>query len=301
MNRQRLGKGLEALIPKDEAIGGKDEINEISVDIIKPNPLQPRNEFKMEKLKELADTIRSYGVIQPIIVQKEKDDFILVAGERRFRAAKIAGLKTIPALIKDYDQNQLMEITLVENLQREDLNPIEEATAYKRLVEEFALSQEEIGRKLGKSRSTITNSLRLLSLCDEVKIHIVQGELSVGQARPLLALEKDEEQANFANRIIKNKLTARQVEDLIKVYRKENKKQVKNEEEDLRIEKEKKLKEFFIKDLEDNLRKTYGTKASIKNGAHEGKVTLYYYGDEDLERLISLLLDQDKEDRSLIG
>ena len=301
MNRQRLGKGLEALIPKDEAIGGKDEINEISVDIIKPNPLQPRNEFKMEKLKELADTIRSYGVIQPIIVQKEKDDFILVAGERRFRAAKIAGLKTIPALIKDYDQNQLMEITLVENLQREDLNPIEEATAYKRLVEEFALSQEEIGRKLGKSRSTITNSLRLLSLCDEVKIHIVQGELSVGQARPLLALEKDEEQANFANRIIKNKLTARQVEDLIKVYRKENKKQVKNEEEDLRIEKEKKLKEFFIKDLEDNLRKTYGTKASIKNGAHEGKVTLYYYGDEDLERLISLLLDQDKEDRPLIG
>jgi ParB family chromosome partitioning protein len=163
------------------------------------------------------------------------------------------------------------------------------------------LSQEEIGRKLGKSRSTITNSLRLLSLCDEVKIHIVQGELSVGQARPLLALEKDEEQANFANRIIKNKLTARQVEDLIKVYRKENKKQVKNEEEDLRIEKEKKLKEFFIKDLEDNLRKTYGTKASIKNGAHEGKVTLYYYGDEDLERLISLLLDQDKEDRPLIG
>lgn len=296
MNRQRLGKGLEALIPKDEAIGGKDEINEISVDIIKPNPLQPRNEFKMEKLKELADTIRSYGVIQPIIVQKEKDDFILVAGERRFRAAKIAGLKTIPALIKDYDQNQLMEITLVENLQREDLNPIEEATAYKRLVEEFALSQEEIGRKLGKSRSTITNSLRLLSLCDEVKIHIVQGELSVGQARPLLALEKDEEQANFANRIIKNKLTARQVEDLIKVYRKENKKQVKNEEEDLRIEKEKKLKEFFIKDLEDNLRKTYGTKASIINGAHEGKVTLYYYGDEDLERLISLLLDQDKEE-----
>lgn len=296
MNRQRLGKGLEALIPKDEAIGGKDQINEIPVDIIKPNPLQPRNEFKMEKLKELADTIRSYGVIQPIIVQKEKDDFILVAGERRFRAAKIAGLKTIPALIKDYDQKQLMEITLVENLQREDLNPIEEATAYKRLVEEFALSQEEIGRKLGKSRSTITNSLRLLSLCDEVKIHIVQGELSVGQARPLLALEKDEEQANFANRIIKNKLTARQVEDLIKVSRKENKKQVKNEEEDLRIEKEKKLKEFFIKDLEDNLRKTYGTKASIKNGAHEGKVTLYYYGDEDLERLISLLLDQDKEE-----
>lgn len=296
MNRQRLGKGLEALIPKDETAGVKDNINEIPVEKIKPNPLQPRNEFKIEKLEELADTIRTYGVIQPIIVQKRKDDFILVAGERRFRAAKIAGLETIPALIKDYDKNQLMEITLVENLQREDLNPIEEAAAYKRLVEEFSLSQEEIGRKLGKSRSAIANALRLLSLCDEVKNYLVQGELSAGQARPLLALENDEEQINYAVKIIKNNMSARQVEDLIKEYKKKNKKQINDEDKGLQIkEKEKKLKEFFIKDLEDCLRKAYGTKVSIKNGAGEGRVTLFYYGDEDLERLISLLLDKERE------
>lgn len=296
MNRQRLGKGLEALIPKDETAGVKDNINEIPVEKIKPNPLQPRNEFKIEKLEELADTIRTYGVIQPIIVQKGKDDFILVAGERRFRAAKIAGLETIPALIKDYDKNQLMEITLVENLQREDLNPIEEAAAYKRLVEEFSLSQEEIGRKLGKSRSAIANALRLLSLCDEVKNYLVQGELSAGQARPLLALENDEEQINYAVKIIKNNMSARQVEDLIKEYKKKNKKQINDEDKGLQIkEKEKKLKEFFIKDLEDCLRKAYGTKVSIKNGAGEGRVTLFYYGDEDLERLISLLLDKERE------
>jgi ParB family chromosome partitioning protein len=296
VNKKRLGKGLEALIPKDEAIGGNDEINEIPLDKIKPNPLQPRNEFKMEKLEELADTIREYGIIQPIIVQKEKDDYILVAGERRFRAAKIAGLKTIPAIIKEYEKRQLMEITLVENLQREDLNPIEEAKAYKRLVEEFALSQEEIGKKLGRSRSAITNSIRLLSLCDEVKNLLIEGGLTVGQARPLLALEKEEDQLNFANRIIKNKMTARQVEDQIKEYKnKKNKEQFKVEEEVLEIENNKKLKEYYIKDLEDNLRKAYGTKVSIKNGAHEGKVTLFYYGDEDLERLISLLLDREEE------
>lgn len=243
MNRQRLGKGLEALIPKDETAGVKDNINEIPVEKIKPNPLQPRNEFKIEKLEELADTIRTYGVIQPIIVQKRKDDFILVAGERRFRAAKIAGLETIPALIKDYDKNQLMEITLVENLQREDLNPIEEAAAYKRLVEEFSLSQEEIGRKLGKSRSAIANALRLLSLCDEVKNYLVQGELSAGQARPLLALENDEEQINYAVKIIKNNMSARQVEDLIKEYKKKNKKQINDEDKGLQIkEKEKEKK-----------------------------------------------------------
>ena len=184
----------------------------------------------MEKLEELADTIREYGIIQPIIVQKEKDDYILVAGERRFRAAKIAGLKTIPAIIKEYEKRQLMEITLVENLQREDLNPIEEAKAYKRLVEEFALSQEEIGKKLGRSRSAITNSIRLLSLCDEVKNLLIEGGLTVGQARPLLALEKEEDQLNFANRIIKNKMTARQVEDQIKEYKNKNKEQFKVEE-----------------------------------------------------------------------
>ncbi len=299
MSRQRLGKGLEALIPKDEAAIGKDEILELPVEKIKPNPLQPRDQFDLEKLKELADTIRIYGVIQPIIVRKEKDDFVLVAGERRFRAAKIAGLKTLPALLKDYDQKQLMEITLVENLQREDLNPIEEAAAYKKLNEEFALSQEEIGRKLGRSRSTITNAVRLLSLCREVKDHLMQGELSVGQARPLLALEDEEEQRNFAVKIIENGLTARQVENLVKEYKNKSKDQAGVAEEDPRLgkkKKEKRLQEYFIKDLEDNLRRAYGTKVSIKNNTNEGRVTLFYYGDEDLERLVALLLEKEKED-----
>ena len=174
---------------------------EIALDKIKPNPLQPRSNFDPNKLNELAETISSYGVIQPVIVQKKDDGFVLVAGERRFRAAKIAGLKKIPALIKNYNTNQVMEITLVENLQREDLNPIEEAAAYKKLIDEFGFSQEELAGKLGKSRSAIANSVRLLSLCEEVKNFIVQGDLSAGQARPLLTLENDLDQINFAQKL----------------------------------------------------------------------------------------------------
>lgn len=295
MNRQRLGRGLEALIPKDDIIGDEEGVVEIALDKIKPNPLQPRSNFDPNKLNELAETISSYGVIQPVIVQKKDDGFVLVAGERRFRAAKIAGLKKIPALIKNYNKNQVMEITLVENLQREDLNPIEEAAAYKKLIDEFGFSQEELAGKLGKSRSAIANSVRLLSLCEEVKNFIVQGDLSVGQARPLLTLENDLDQINFAQKIISDKLTARRVEDLVKKY-KSNKKKGKRdrggEEERLADEKER-TKEFFIKDLEDNLRKIYGTKVIIKSGVGEGKVILYYYGDEDLERLTSLLLEKE--------
>lgn len=295
MNRQRLGRGLEALIPKDDILGAAEGVVEISLDKIKPNPLQPRIDFDLEKLNALAETIRSYGVIQPVIVQKEDDDYVLVAGERRFRAAKIAGIKTIPALIKKYNNNQLMEITLVENLQREDLNPIEEAAAYKKLIEEFGLSQEELAGKLGRSRSAIANSVRLLSLCDEVKNFIVQGDLSVGQARPLLSLGDDHDQISFAQKIISNKLTARRVEDLIKNYKGNKKKGNRDGAEgDIQpADKGEKIKEFFIKDLEDNLRKIYGTKVIIKTGAIEGKVVLYYYGDEDLERLTSLLIEKE--------
>jgi ParB family chromosome partitioning protein len=291
MNKQRLGKGLGALIPefKNESIDLKDPgITEIPLEKIKPNPQQPRKDFSKEKLTELADTIKTYGVIQPVLLQKEKENYILVAGERRYRAAQLAGLKTIPAIIKEYNSKELIEIALVENLQREDLNPIEEASAYKRLLEEFGFIQEELSKKIGRSRSAIANSLRLLSLDDEIKKYLAEGKLTPGQVRPLLSLGSTE-QRYLALKIINNKLTARQVENLVKNLKRKN-----VPEQDLGEEQveQKKLQHLFIKDLEEKLRKVYGTKVNIKIDSKEGKIELYFYGDEDLERLIEILLKE---------
>jgi ParB family chromosome partitioning protein len=295
MSKQRLGlgKGLGALIPElgaevvSEEGGPKSGTIEIALDKIKPNPHQPRKDFDEEKLNELAETIKLYGVLQPVIVQKTKGSYILVTGERRYRAALLAGLQTIPALIKEYDSQQSMEIALVENLQRENLNPMEEAVAYKKLLEEFNYLQEDLAQKLGRSRSAIANTIRLLSLDDEVQKYLAEGNLTAGQARPLLALSSAEEQCAFALKIIKEKLSVRQVEKLIKAHVKKGKTINKTAESSP----EKKIQELFLNECAEKLRRAYGTRVIIKHGPREGKVEFSFYGEEDLERLMEILLN----------
>jgi len=240
----------------------------------------------------MADTIKAYGVIQPVVLHKEQENYILVAGERRYRAARLAGLKAIPAIVKEYTPKELVEIALVENLQREDLNPVEEANAYKRLLEEFGLSQEELAKKIGRSRSAIANSLRLLSLHEEVKRYLAEGTITPGQVRPLLAISNPEQQRYLALKIISNKLTARQVENLVRNFKREpppsahlpkwpdNEKQAG----------EKDAQQLFLTEAEEKIRRKYGTKVTIRRDLKGGKIELYFYGDEDLERLVEILL-----------
>lgn len=296
MSKQRLGKGLGALIPEfkgEEAYDSKlQKIVDLPIEQIELNPQQPRKEISAEKLVEMADTIKAYGVIQPVIVHKEKDKYILVAGERRFKASKLAGLKTIPAIIREYNKNELLEVALVENLQREDLNPLEEAAAFKKLMEEFAYSQEELARKIGRSRSAIANSLRLLTLDQEVKKYLSEGKLTVGQVRPLLAITDPDQQRSFALRIIKQKLSARQVEDMVKNFkRKTGDKEAVNNGKTAAAD----LQQLYLRDLEEKIRRFYGTKVNIKKDVKEGKIELYFYSNDDLERLIKILLKKNDE------
>lgn len=283
-----LGKGLGALIPEisEEVVSTEGSSVEIALEKIKPNPHQPRKDFDEEKLNELAETIKEYGVLQPIILQKVKGSYILVTGERRYRAALLAGLKTIPALIKEYDAQQSMEIALVENLQRENLNPIEEAVAYKKLLEEFDYLQEDLAQKLGRSRSAIANAIRLLALDDEIQRYLAEGSLTAGQARPLLALNSLEEQRKFALKAINEKLSARQVEKLVRARVKKEKAKAPATE----VDNEPQVTALLLKEFEDKLRRAYGTRVIIKPGPREGKVKLSFYGEEDLERLMTLLL-----------
>ena len=290
--KQRLGKGLGALIPefKIDPIDVKEKgVTEIPLEKLVPNPQQPRKDFSEEKLAEMANTIKTYGVIQPVLVHKDKERYILVAGERRYKAAQMAGLKTIPAIVKEYSPKELLEIALVENLQREDLNPIEEATAYKRLLEEFNFSQEELARKIGRSRSSIANTMRLLTLDEEIKNYLSDGKLTPGQVRPLLSISNPEQRRFLAMKILDNKLTARQVENMVKNMKREAKGEEMTDKEN---SEENEMKLLFMKEIEEKIRKTYGTKVKIKRDKKEGRIELYFYSDEDLERLTEILLKE---------
>ncbi|MEW5919524.1 MAG: ParB/RepB/Spo0J family partition protein [Bacillota bacterium] len=292
MSKRRLGKGLGAFIPGGESFITEDSGTgavELPLEKINANPNQPRKDFDEEKLREMAETITNYGVIQPIIVQKRGDAYILVAGERRLRAAAMAGLKTIPALVKDYPAEQLMAIALIENLQREDLNPIEEANALQLLIQEYGITQEELAAKLGKSRSAIANAIRLLSLDPLVQNYLEQGILTPGQARPLLALTEGERQRGLASEIIARQLNVRQVEKLLRALKK--KKNVRKA-----IGKTPEVGELLIAELEEKLRKQYGTKVLIKRYGQEGKIELSFYSDEDLERIAGILLWEKKDE-----
>lgn len=277
MSKRGLGKGLDALFPGAET---QERPNEISVSEIVANPFQPRRIFDQEALNELAYSIKQYGVIQPIVVRKTLSGYELVAGERRWRAAQIAGLKVLPAIVKEYSDGEMTEIALIENLQREDLNPIEEAAAYKKLMEEFGLTQEEVARKIGRSRSMIANVVRLLNLHPEVQNFVSRGTLSMGQARPLLAIEDGDLQLETAGQIIEEDLSARDAEELVK--RLINGTHEKKPKAPLQ-------QEFFVAEIEDRLKLLLGTQVKIKPGKLKSKIEIEYYSPEDLERIMEHL------------
>ena len=292
VKRGGLGKGLDSLIPDHKTVKTterkKQEVEEkkegeqlININKIEPNHEQPRRNFEEDSLLELADSIKQFGVLQPLIVQKRHDYYEIIAGERRWRASKMAGIKEIPVIIKEYTKREAVEIALIENIQRENLNPIEEAMAFKRLLTEFSLKQDEVAERVSKSRTTVTNSMRLLKLDERVQQMIVDDMISTGHARTLLAIEDHEEQYNLANKIFDEKLSVRETEKLIK--------ELKNPKK----EKEKKVIEhdFIYKDLEERMKTVMGTKVHVNPKTKgKGKIEIEYYSDEELERIFELIM-----------
>lgn len=272
---RRLGKGLGALINIEE----EETVEQIPINQCRTNPYQPRKTFDRDAIEELKTSILEYGIIQPLIVRKSIKGYEIVAGERRFRAAKEAGLKEVPVIVKDYDDHKMMEIALLENLQREDLTVIEEAQAYKNLIENLNLTQEELSKKIGKSRSHIANTMRLLSLPEDIIVYISNGELSMGHGRALLGLKNKDHLRPLVDKIRKENLNVRQVEQLIQELNK--KKQ--------RTKKVKPKKDIFIQQQETVLREFLGTNVNIKRNKNKGKIEIEFYSDDELNRLISLL------------
>lgn len=282
--KRRLGRGLGALIP--HTLNDSADTSEIALDSIKPNPYQPRRHFNETKLKELAASIKEHGVLQAIVVSPsgEDDKYILVAGERRCRAARMAGLKTLPAVVKSFDKSSLLEIALIENLQREDLNPVEEAQAYKKLMHDYNYTQEELAQRLGRSRPSIANSIRLLSLCEEILQALAEGKITPGQARPLLSINNPKQQQLAAKQIIDGNLSSREAEKMaVKINYKNSKTKSREEvvaEDPLHYE------------IQLQMQRALGTKVRLKQGKSGGTIEIFYYGEEDLERLIAKLLPE---------
>lgn len=279
----RLGKGLGALIPTiKEELDSKDIVN-IDINKIYANPDQPRKVFDGEKIEVLSSSIKNYGVLQPIVVKP--DDFgkyMIIAGERRYRASKKAKLKEMPAVIKDIPMKDLMEIALIENLQREDLNAIEEALAYKSLIDHYNVTQEEISEAVGKSRPHITNTLRLLNLSKEVMSMVEDNRITPGHGKALLRIPDHNIQLQIANRIMEEELSVRETEKLAKKIL---------ENENIVTEKKIKQKDIYIVDVEERLTNIFGTKVNISKGKKKGKIEIEYYNDEDLDSIVSLLLE----------
>ncbi|MGL4453451.1 MAG: ParB/RepB/Spo0J family partition protein [Sarcina sp.] len=278
-----LGKGLEALIPGDNK--GLEEKNEgvktVDIKLVKANSGQPRKFFDDSKIAELSLSIKEHGIIQPLIVKKSSGDkYQIIAGERRWRAAKLAKVKEVPVIVKDFAPEVSLQIALIENIQREDLNAIEEALAYKELKEKYNLTQEVLASKLGKSRTAITNVMRLLNLDKRVQDYIIEGVITEGHGKVLLALE-GEEQYKVAQKVIDDNLSVREVENFIKYL------QVKDNEE----KKEKELKKVnpYYKDIKDRLQDYFGTKVNINSNKNKGKIEIEYYSDEDLQRILDII------------
>jgi ParB family chromosome partitioning protein len=277
MQKVALGRGLGALIPDLSTIGDTEKkalgIMEIELDKIIPNEYQPRKVFDEAKLKELAASIREQGIIQPIIVQQAGGGYALIAGERRWRAARLAGLATIPVLVKEATKREVLEMALIENIQREDLNPLEAAEAYKRLQDEFKITQEDLAKRVGKERSTITNFLRLLGLPKEIKQDLAKGSLTMGHAKALLSLERVRDQIQAAAMIVKGGLSVREAEALAS--------KLKNPPHEKRIR-----VSHELRSIEDKLKKALGTKVSISAKSKGGRIVIEYYSAEDLDRII---------------
>ena len=281
MSKRGLGKGLEALIPKVEQ-KEKGLVVEMDVESLTPNLFQPRKIFDKEKMEELKGSIKKHGIIQPIVVRKMANGYEIVAGERRLKAAKEIGLKKIPAIIKSINNEKSLEIALVENIQREDLNPVEQANAFKRLIDEFNLTQQELAEVTGKSRTLVTNTIRLLKLNPEIQKNISEGKISFGHAKLLLSIEDEEVQRAVCDRIIANDLSVRDTESLIKNIEKVQKKQFKVK--NITIER--------FPEVEERLREVLGTKISILCDGKKGKINIEFYSKEDLRRIVDLLLKE---------
>ena len=283
-----LGKGLGALIPEEEAQEeqkpdrNSSAANLVSINLIKPNAGQPRKAFDEEKIQQLSESIKEHGIIQPILLKKDGDTYSIIAGERRWRAAKAAGLKEVPVIIMDIDEKGVLEISLIENIQRQDLNPIEEAWAFRKLIEDFAFTQEELGRRLGKSRTALSNTMRLLNLDARVQEYLIDGVITEGHGRAILALEDKELQYKLAQKVIDDGLTVRETEKLISEIAKGK-----------GLEKQKPEKKMvsdpYIVDIKNKLEERFDTKVLISSKNNKGKIEIEYYSNDDLQRIMDIL------------
>lgn len=294
VKRSGLGKGLDSLIPDNksskmvkktvEAPKTPENVSGqimMKINEVEPNREQPRKNFEEDALLELADSIKQFGVLQPLIVQKKKDYYEIIAGERRWRAAKLAGVKEIPIIIKEYTDQEIVEISLIENIQRENLNPIEEAMAFKKLLTEFHLKQDEVAERVSKSRTAVTNSMRLLKLSDKVQQMIVDDMISTGHARALLAIDDPEQQYILANKIFDEKLSVRETEKLVKDIKNPKKEKPKKEIQN----------SFVYENLEERMKNVIGTKVHVNHKPNgKGKIEIEYYSDSELERIFELLM-----------
>ena len=292
MNEKKrgLGRGLNALINTgSDTENNKENTKEnheykevfINISLVEPNRNQPRKEFDKESLSELANSIKQYGILQPIIVQKNGDMYEIIAGERRWRAAKEAGLTEVPVIVRDYDKQKVMEISIIENIQREDLNPIEEAMAYQSLMEEYGLKHDELAEKVSKNRSTITNSMRLLKLSKNIQQMLIDGRISTGHAKVLLSVEDINEQEKIAQELIDKSLSVRELEKLVKKHTKPRKKKDDKDNKDYSL---------FYREYEDRLKDILGTKVQINTkDKNKGRIEIDYYSAAELERILELL------------
>lgn len=279
MNKKSaLGKGLGALIPNEIQSNDNNKPSLISLNLIKSNDEQPRKAFDDEKIAELAQSIKEHGIIQPIILNKKDDYYVIVAGERRWRAAKLLGLKEVPSVVMDLTDKDILEISLIENIQRQDLNPIEEALAYKKLLSDFNLTQEELSKRIGKSRVAISNIIRLIALCDTVKQYLIDEVISEGHGRALLAITDPKLQSEVAQKVIDEKLSVRELEKLIKYLN--------NNKEEKIVKRE--LNPYY-KDVTERLQNYFGTKVNISNKNNKGKIEIEYYSEEDLQRILEII------------
>ena len=296
-----LGRGLDTLIPEKKSIKSsqKSETSKsaekqepqngelmMKINMVEPNRDQPRKNFEEDALLELADSIKQMGVLQPLLVRKRNDYYEIIAGERRWRAAKIAGLKEVPVIIKDYTEQEIVEIGLIENIQRENLNPIEEAMAYKKLLEEFHLKKDEVAERVSKSRTAVTNSMRLLKLNEKVQQMIIDDMITTGHARALLAIDDQEQQYILANKIFDEKLSVRETEKLIKDIKNPKKPKIKKPVENA----------FLYDDLANKMKEVMGTKVNISTkGNGKGKIEIEYYSDKELERMFDMIMSLRRE------
>ena len=300
VKKKGLGKGLDSLIPDNKSVKmtQADNVSKKSepelkageqmmkINMVEPNRDQPRKKFEEDALLELADSIKQFGILQPLLVRKRKDYYEIIAGERRWRAAKIAGVKEVPVIVKDYTEQEIIEIGLIENIQRENLNPIEEAMAFKRLLEEFHLKQDEVAERVSKSRTAVTNSMRLLKLDERVQQMIIDDMISTGHARALLAIDDKGLQYELANKVFDEKLSVRETEKLVKDIKSPKKEKPKKEV----------VNNFLYKDLENRMKEVMGTKVNIASkGKGKGRIEIEYYSEDELERMFDMIMSLRKE------